>query len=171
MSGSLAIHWTVTTHGSWLHGDPRGSWKDGRLIGPDPLLHQASADGMADGAERLSNIEIELVAEAFGKVCTKGNHRVLAATVRSIHAHVVFAPLKIPIEKVVGWMKRQGAAVVFNYQRTNGQPTPRHLWTDRRFVVFIDDQWHLFNTIEYVRRHNLNAELPADPFPWICPLE
>jgi hypothetical protein len=46
MGQTIGIHWTVTTHGTWLHGDPRGSWKDGRLIGADPLLEQNAVQGM-----------------------------------------------------------------------------------------------------------------------------
>jgi REP element-mobilizing transposase RayT len=110
------------------------------------------------------------VADAFGKVCREGQHRVLAATVHPVHAHLLFASLKHPIETVVGWLKRQSAAAVFKSRRARGFATPRHLWTDRRFVVFIDDETYLFNTIEYIRRHNLEAGLSADPFSWIEPL-
>jgi len=170
MGQTIGIHWTVTTHGTWLHGDPRGSWKDGRLIGPDPLLEQSAVQGMGGPEERLSSDEIKLVADAFGDVCREGKHRVLAATIQPLHAHLVFAPLKLPIERVIGWLKRQSAAAVFESRRARGLAAPRHLWTDRRFVVFIDDETYLFNTIEYVRRHNLEVGLPADPFPWVEPL-
>ena len=170
MSNTLGIHWTVTTHGTWLHGDPRGSWKEGRLIGPDPLLRQAISESMTSEAEKLSQPEVELVAEAFGHVCQNGGHRVLAAAVRPVHAHLVLDRIVSPIEKVIWWLKRQSAAAVFNFRRSQGRPAPRHLWTNRRFVVFIDDEQHLLNTIEYVRRHNLQAGLAADPYPWIKPL-
>jgi hypothetical protein len=83
---------------------------------------------------------------------------------------LVFAPVKTSIETVIGWLKRQSAAAVFERRCNRGVPTPRHLWTDRRFVVFIDDQEYLWNTIEYVRRHNREAGLADDPYPWIEPL-
>ncbi|HTQ39429.1 MAG TPA: transposase [Pirellulales bacterium] len=167
MGNTLAIHWTVTTHGTWLHGDPRGSWRNGKLIGPDPLLHQTASQAMNGDQESLSAHEIDLAAEAFGTVCRNHGHRVLAATIRSTHAHLVFAPLSEPIEKVTGWIKRQSSAAIFGWRRQHGRSTPQHLWTARRFLKYIFDEQHLINTIEYVRRHNLEAGLPADPFPWI----
>jgi REP element-mobilizing transposase RayT len=170
MSDIIGIHWTVTTHGTWLHGDPHGSWKDGRLIEPNPLLLQSMEASMTSDAEKLSFDEIELAADAFGTVCLRGGHRVLAATVRPIHCHLVFAPLTTSIDRVVGWLKRQSASAVFAARRSRGSLTPRHLWTERRFVTFMTEEDHLLNTIEYVRRHNLETGLPADPYSWIDPI-
>ncbi|HZZ26967.1 MAG TPA: transposase [Pirellulales bacterium] len=170
MGSTLAIHWTVTTHGTWLHGDPKGSWKNGTLMGPDPLLRQAASENMTNEAETLSQPEIELAAEAFGRVCQKGGHQVLAATIRPIHAHLVLGRIASPAEKVIWWLKRQSAAAVFDSRRSQGRPTPRHLWTNRRFVVFIYDERHLANTIKYVQRHNIEAGLSANPYSWIDPL-
>jgi hypothetical protein len=107
MSDIIGIHWTVTTHGAWLHGDPRGSWKNDRLIGPDPLLQHAASEAMNADAEKLSDDEIDAVAGAVGAVCRKGRHRVLACAVRSTHAHLVFAPMKTSIETVIGWLWQQ----------------------------------------------------------------
>jgi hypothetical protein len=36
--------------------------------------------------------------------------------------------------------------------------------------VFIFDERHLINSIEYVRDHNRRIGLAADPFGWIDPL-
>ena len=44
---------------------------------------------------------------------------------------------------------------------------PRHLWTAGKFPVFIFDESHLVNAIEYVRDHNRRVGLPPDPFDWI----
>jgi hypothetical protein len=85
MSSTLAIHWTVTTHGTWLHGDPRGSWKNGRLIGHDPILFAASSQSLANDAEKLSAEEVDLVAESFGATCLEQRHRVLDIAQRAVH--------------------------------------------------------------------------------------
>jgi hypothetical protein len=47
---------------------------------------------------------------------------------------------------------------------------PRSLWTAGKFPVYIFDEQHLINAIEYVRDHNRRIGLPADPFDWIEPL-
>jgi hypothetical protein len=47
---------------------------------------------------------------------------------------------------------------------------PRSLWTAGHFPVFIFDEYHLMNAIEYVRDHNRRIGLPADPFDWIEPM-
>lgn len=93
MARILAIHWSQTTHGTWLHGHPRGSWQNGRLIGSDPFLEAAARASMTDDSIRLSAVECQLVATAFGEIVREQSHRVFAATIRSTHVHVVFAPL------------------------------------------------------------------------------
>jgi hypothetical protein len=66
---TLAIHWAPTTHGTWLHGDFRGSWRDGQLIGPDPYLEAEAKARMTRGAVILTPEERELVAEALALRC------------------------------------------------------------------------------------------------------
>jgi hypothetical protein len=44
---------------------------------------------------------------------------------------------------------------------------PQSQWTAGKFPVFIFDERHLVNAIEYVRDHNRRLGLPADPFDWI----
>jgi hypothetical protein len=44
------------------------------------------------------------------------------------------------------------------------------LWTASKFPVFIFDELHLANAIEYIRDHNRHAGLAPDPFEWIAPL-
>ena len=47
---------------------------------------------------------------------------------------------------------------------------PQSLWTAGRFPVFIFNDLHLANAIEYVRDHNRRMGLPPDPFDSIDPL-
>ncbi len=47
---------------------------------------------------------------------------------------------------------------------------PTHIWTARQFPVFIFDDYHLANAIEYVRDHNRRCGLVPDPFDWIDPI-
>ena len=171
MGSTLGIHWTVTTHGSWLHGDPRGSWKNGRLIGPDPMLHEDAALAMNGDIERLCQKEIELAATAIGAVCREHKYRVFAAAVRTFHLHLVLAPLPDRIDDAIPRLKRKMSMAVFESRRRELKTPPKHLWTSRKFVTFIYSMDHFFNTIEYVRRHNVEFGLAADPYDWIQPLK
>jgi hypothetical protein len=186
MGTTLAIHWAATTHGTWLHGDPRGSWRNGRLIGPDPYLEAECRARMNGTAVVLDSMERSIVAEQFGQVVHERRHQVLAATVQATHIHLVFAPLFEHIDTVVARFKRRSAAAVLARRRESCLPAkmaglysrailarriavPRSLWTAGKFPVFIFDDFHLINAIEYVRDHNRRIGLPADPFDWIDP--
>jgi REP element-mobilizing transposase RayT len=188
MGKTLGIHWAATTHGTWLHGDPRGSWLRGKLIGADPFL-EAQQRALSRGAVSLDEYERELVAGAFGRAVTEWNYRVLAATIQPAHFHLVFAPLGDPINTVTARLKYRSSAAVLKYRReclartmtqrnpagttsefpggTTGLCGPRSLWTAGIFPVFIFSQPHLMNAIEYVRRHNRRIGLPDDPYDWI----
>ena len=169
MGTTLGIHWIATTHGTWLHGDVRGSWFKGRLVGPDPFLEQAIRTRMADDAVVLSPGEVAAVADRIGAVVREQRYRVYAATVHPTHLHVVFAPLPEDVKRTIARLKKRTADVVLSARRRNGDDR-RHLWTQRQFPVFIFDDDHLRNAIEYVRRHNVRVGLPPDPYPWIDPM-
>lgn len=183
MGKTFGIHWAATTHGTWLHGDPRGSWLRGKLIGADPFL-EAQQRALSRGAVWLDEYERELVADAFGRAATEWRYRVLAATIQPTHFHLVFAPLGDPINTVTARLKYRSSAAVLKYRReclavnqveicskfpagTTGLFVPRSLWTSGIFPVFIFSQSHLMNAIEYVRRHNRRIGLPDDPYDWM----
>jgi REP element-mobilizing transposase RayT len=170
MGRTLGIHWIATTYGTWLHGDPRGSWKDGKLVGPDPFLEEAIRSRMTTDAVVLSDVEMVLTATIFGQVVSERNWTVYAATVHSTHVHIVFAPLADPIKTVIAALKYRSAAAVLKLRRTMLRDAGRSLWTEGRFPVFIEDEDHLFNAIEYVRRHNRRVGREDDPYPWIAGL-
>ena len=101
MANTLAIHWAATTHGTWLHGDPRGSWRDGRLIGADPYVEAEARARLSDAAVVLNAESRTTVAAAFGEIIREHNYRALAATVQATHVHLVLAPLPDDIKTVM----------------------------------------------------------------------
>ena len=168
MGRTLGIHWAATTYGTWLHGDPRGSWFEGRLIGPDPFLEAAAQASMTSDAVILNEKERQIVADAFGQIVGEQKYRVLAAAVQATHIHLVFAPLRENITTVIARLKRRSAMEVLALRRCEDQsPVPRSLWTAGKFPRYIFDEKHLVNAIEYVRDHNRRIGLSADPFDWI----
>lgn len=158
MQHLLGIHWIATTHGTWLHGDPRGSWHQGKLIGPDPFLESAIQRRMTRDAVVLSDEECNLVTETIQKICADQDHTIITMAVEPTHTHVLFAPMKEPIKTVVARLKRGASMAVLHSRRAASDQdgramVPRSLWTARRFVVFIDDPQHLKNSMGYVERH------------------
>lgn len=175
MGNVLAIHWTPTTHGTWLHGDVRGSWLNGQLIGADAFLERESRARMRGDAVVLSTAEQSLVAEVFGTTVIEKGHHVLAATVQSTHCHLIFAPPVEKIDSVVARLKYRSASAVLKRRREDptqrvGLSVPRSLWTVGKFVTLISSWSHLHNAVRYVQRHNERDGLPANPYEWITPL-
>jgi REP element-mobilizing transposase RayT len=133
-------------------------------------------------------MEKEIVGREFGLIVRDQKHSILAATVQATHVHLVFAPLQEKLDTVIARLKRRSAAAVLGSRRELiaqraparmaglysrpilGRNVPRSLWTAGKFPVFIFDETHLFNAIEYVRDHNRRIGLPSDPFDWIDPL-
>lgn len=197
MGRTIATHWSATTHGTWLHGDTRGSWRNGQLIGPDPFLETAARSALNDGVVSLDASERRLVAKEFGSIIREQRHRIFAATIQPTHIHIVFGPLDQEINTVIARFKYRSAAAVLAHRRSQlvsaettelysravpAQPAdkktfparrptiPKSLWTASQFPVFIFNESHLANAIEYVRDHNRRIGLAPDPFDWIEPL-
>jgi REP element-mobilizing transposase RayT len=187
MSRTLGIHWAQTTHGTWFHGDSRGSWQNGRLIGLDPFLEASARLRMANDVVRLSSTERRIITAEFGAIVRERKHRILAATIQSTHVHVVFAPLDECIKTVIARFKYRSASAVLRHRRelanacpaetaglynraVSARRVPKSLWTAGQFPVFIFNDLHLGNAIEYVRDHNRRIGLLPDPFDWIEPL-
>lgn len=169
MPNTLGIHWIATTHGSWLHGDARGSWRHGKLLDPDPFHEDAIRQRMAHDAVVLSPAEITCVASEIGRTLTEHNHRVYAATFHPTHLHIILAPLPEDVRTIIARLKKRSADLILRVRRNRGDHR-KHLWTQGRFPVFIFTEDHLHNAIQYVRQHNTRTGKPPDPYDWITPL-
>ncbi len=153
MAQLLGIHWVTTTRGTWLHGDPRGSWCQGKLIGPDPFLESAIRRRRRRDAVVLSPEECDKVAETIHTVCRQHEHKVLSIVVEPTHTHVLLSPVSESITRVVARLKRQTTMVVRREREQRGCLMPEGLWSRGRFIVYIDDPRHLENTMAYIERH------------------
>jgi REP element-mobilizing transposase RayT len=164
---ALAIHWIATTYGTWLHGDPRGSWINGRLSGPDPFLEEAVARRMRSNAVVLTDSEMALAAAEFATAVCENELMVFAATVHPTHVHMVFARPKRQLKSIIATFKYRSSRAVLAARRKAGRPVDRSLWTEGQFPVFIFDEMHLENAVEYVREHNRRIGRDSDPYPWL----
>jgi REP element-mobilizing transposase RayT len=164
---ALAIHWIATTFGTWLHGDPRGSWINGRLCGPDPFLHEAVERRMRADSVVLSNEEMSVVADVIGQAIEENGWIAYAATIHPTHVHMAFAPPKRQLKSVIATFKYRTSRAVWAGRRSAGRTVDRSLWTEGQFPVFIFDDYHLENAVEYVREHNRRVGRDSDPYPWL----
>ena len=78
---------------------------------------------------------------------------------------MVFAPPKMQLKSVVATFKYRTSRAVLG----GSSPTPADersigsLWTEGQFPVFIFDERHLENAVEYVREHNRRVGRDSDP--------
>jgi REP element-mobilizing transposase RayT len=98
----LAYFITIRTHGTWLHGDERGSVErhDRNLygadgIGLDPVFSVVMGRNMEAEAFLLDGTQRRVVDKAIRSVCTIRGYGLKALNVRTNHAHIVVtAPVK-----------------------------------------------------------------------------
>jgi len=98
----LAYFITIRTHGTWLHGDERGSvvrhdrnLYGGDRIGLDPVFSVIMGRNMAADAFLLDAAQRKVVDEAIKSVCIIREFGLKALNVRTNHAHIVVtAPVK-----------------------------------------------------------------------------
>ena len=155
MHSLLGIHWIARTYGTWLHGDPRGSWYQGHLIEGDRPLEMASRSSMTHDVVKLSPKERAMVEHTIRTVSTEFGHTLLALAVQPTHVHVVFSPMAEPVKSVVARLKRRTSMEVLHRRRQRGaEDVASSIWSAKRFLVFVTDERHLQNTIAYVERHH-----------------
>jgi REP element-mobilizing transposase RayT len=178
----IASHVIVSTYGFWLPNDPRGSWSDfvrsWELLkfGPATKVttrrsvagvpHNAALRAAAkrallyppvvfDGYQALS------VANGFGNVIRKTGATVYACAILPEHVHLVITRHRYSMQQLVNLMKgratRQlmadGRHPLAQCRLSDGSlPTP---WGRRFWMVFIDDEAHLRQAINYVENNPL----------------
>ena len=91
----IAFLLTFRTYGTWLHGDPRGSFqrRPGQAwpaaLSPQPLLEGAMRRLLAHPPVRLDAAQRRLVTEAIDDACRRNGWVVHALAVRTEHVHIV----------------------------------------------------------------------------------
>ncbi len=136
---------------------------------PRPVHEDALKHRMAHDTLVLSAGEVVCVTAEIGHTITEQRHRVYAATFHPTHLHIVFAPLPEDVTTTIARLKKRSADLILPVRRNRGDDR-KHLWTQGQFPVFIFNEDHLHNAIEYVRRHNTRIGKPPDPYDWITPL-
>jgi len=149
---------TWTTYGTWLRGDARGWIDDGVVFPPDPHLEARDRARLRFPPFVLPRRQRHQAGELVGEAVAGLSGLVYALTVGSWHVHVVVSYIHVPLPDIVKAIKDR-VRVGLGYRRA--------IWTagyDKRFCF---DRQSLLARVEYVRKHNLEDGLPADPWDFI----
>jgi len=151
----LAYFVTVTTYGTWLQGDARGSVDMDHnefateVIRPNPLLLHVKRRQMKFEPFRLSPKMIRIVDAALAELCEYRKWDLLARNVRTNHLHAaIFAPAIA--ERVLGDIKRWPTRKL---REAGLAARDRPVWTDGGSTKYLWDQASLTRVLDYIDKH------------------
>jgi len=154
----LAYLITFRCYGTWLHGDPRGSYRRNyRLpsgvsyVPVRPALEKAEREQLKSPTIRLNNRQRAVVERAIREVCTNRGYQLRAINVRTNHVHAVVSAMINP-ERILAAFKSYSTRALRNLGLDSDvKPWSRHgstiyLWKETdvekgiEYVVFGQDQ-------------------------------
>lgn len=157
MPAPLAYFLTWTTHGTWLHGDERGSVdKDHNTRGtsfvePDSNLQSKARNRMGKHAVVLSPEMREIVEQAIRDHCEIRYWELHALNVRSNHVHVVVCCDEAVSPEVAMTQFKAWATRRLRECGHAGQASK--VWTEHGSTRWINHEDGLVNAIDYVMNH------------------
>jgi len=162
MGNTLGTMITITTYGMWLRGDHRGYVEDGKILPPDPGLHDADRRRLKHPPLRFDPAQELVVGHAIAEaIRQKVDSTLYALAVEDWHTHAVIGPCRVPIGGVVRTMKEAA-----RYALNLGRP----LWADGYDKRWCFDPTTLMARVRYVERHNVRRGFPAQRFPGMTTL-
>lgn len=146
----MAYFLTMRTHGTWLHGDKRGSVDrlhnqfDTPLLPPDPTRLAAMERRMRSPAVEFAAQSAALIELTVREVCAHRSWRLYALAARSNHLHVV-ASGPVAAERMINDFKawctrrlREAGHVDETQTVWAAHGSTPHLWTQHQLVAAID---------------------------------
>lgn len=153
MTWPLAYFLTWTTYGTWLHGDPRGSFAaDGTYLPPDEKRRAAAESLMTDDAVTLTPEQRAAVEAVIVKHCQIRRWELHARSVRTNHVHaVVSAPEHGDVvrEQLKAWAAR-ALSEHAGLGPGRGKDGARRWWTEKGNIEEIWHPRHLDAATRYV---------------------
>jgi REP element-mobilizing transposase RayT len=144
----LAYFITFTTHGTWLHGDPRNSVirRNGKaeLMQPNPCLYQYEAFRLRYPPVNLEAEHRNFVLGAVFELCSVRKWHLFALHVRTNHVHAV-VQADCRIDLVMDNLKRWSTRRL----RESGFSAPK-IWTLKGSGKYIFKPEKLLEKIHYV---------------------
>ncbi|MBY0308717.1 MAG: transposase [Phycisphaerales bacterium] len=151
-SEPLAYLLTWTCHGTWLHGDARGSVASRHngygtpVLEPDRWLEEFERRVLSHPVEKLGVAEREAVLEQMQETCTHRRWRLHPAYVGSNHVHVVVSAPVDPdrvAQTLKAWSTRRLS------ERAGGPLKP---WSEGASTEYMWSQPKVDEKIDYVLR-------------------
>lgn len=155
MSGPLAYFLTWTCHGTWLHGDSRGSVdREHNQRGTPPLAPNAAREdferSLAGGGIRLCPKARAVVEQTIRAHCEHRRWRLRATNARTNHVHVVVAcPVSITPERAMLEFKAWSTRRLRELRIVSQEAV---VWTTHGSTRWINDDASLQAAIDYVVR-------------------
>ena len=142
----LATMLTMTTYGTWLRGDARGSVEHAVLYPADPQLEEIDRARMKHPRFAFARNDLLNIGHwILDALRTRLDQSVVALTVQTWHLHFIVPTSKVPIAHVAKCAKE-----AVRYDLRAGRP----IWTvgyDKRYCF---DDAVILARIKYIECHN-----------------
>ena len=177
----IAYHIILTTYGTWLPNDPRGSYSKAvydaelRTLGdvrygrqdPQPEGNRlrrfwtASRDKLARQAFFIDDSTREIIARGFARVVQRLGLTIRACAIMNDHVHLLSLRSKHRIEYVIGQFKSQA---------THALNLPDTPWTKGAWKVFIEDTETIASAARYIEMNPIKARREPQHWDFVTPL-
>jgi REP element-mobilizing transposase RayT len=143
---------TLTTYGTWLHGDTRGSvdrWHHEfgmPRIKPNKNLYACMQKEKQGKAIMFDEYQRKIVMNAIRSACKHYHWHLYAIHVRSNHAHLIVAANLVP-EKIMNQLKAYASRALNKLLR---QSSPQKYWARHGSTRYIWSKQFLFPAMHYV---------------------
>lgn len=153
-------HVILTTHSTWLHGDPRGFRSRDHRIHSSGDYQNPPPKGEHAGLHRyqlaqsapptvLDQTVFEVIGKAVLENLLKQSYAVEAIAVTPTHVHIL---ANVPDEldrlhEMIGWLKRFATRAARQYSRSLASV---EIWAEGQTLKFIKDDQHWRATREYI---------------------
>ena len=187
-------HLIMTAHGFWLPNDPRGSWSEfvgawelykfggatktseTRSLAHEPhdrVARRAAKAALTYPAVRFNEHQRRLVADGFKQAVREGRYQLHALCIGHDHSHAVVGRHVRTIERIAGHLKSKATMALTRadvhplraFRTPAGvMPSP---WSEGVWSVYINEEEHLRDAMEYVRRHPIKEGLSAQHYSFL----
>lgn len=154
MKPPLAYFLTWTTHGTWLHGDERGSVDSlhnapgSARIDPSARLRRAVAARMIGHAIELDSDAREIVGATIRARCDIRGLELLALNVRTNHVHVVVrCPADVTPENAMSQFKSWATRKL---REASLMELDQRIWSEHGSTRWINTPEGLNGAVDYV---------------------
>jgi REP element-mobilizing transposase RayT len=152
MSYPIAWFITWTTYGTWLHGDPRGSFRDRTYLPPHPEIEKANRSALTGDIVYLTDRQRAIVDAALVNECSAQGWHIHAGNVRTNHVHLVVSAAR-PGTFVRSRLKALAAKALSDNADLPmaGDNGRKRWWTEKGNINPIETEKALEETTVYVR--------------------